>query len=76
MLAVVLEADLAVNLGEQRVIFAQPDVQAGFKAATLLPDEDRPAGDEVAVMALDAEPLGVAVAPVAGTALPFFVSHC
>ncbi len=46
VLAVILEADLAVDLREQRVVLAETDVQAGLEAAALLPHEDRPAGDE------------------------------
>ena len=65
MLAVVLEADLAVDLGEQRVIFAEPDIEAGFEAASLLTHEDRPAGDEIPVVTLDAETLRIAVPAVA-----------
>ena len=64
VLAVVFEADLAVDLGEQRVILAQPDVEPGLEAASLLPHEDRPAGDEVAVVTLDAETLRIAVRPL------------
>ena len=76
MLAVVLEADLAVNLGEERVILAQADVQTRLEPAALLTDEDRTARDHVAVVTLDPQPLRVRVAAVAGTALPFFVSLC
>ena len=65
----------AVDLGEQRVVLAEPDVEAGTEPAAALAHEDRSAGHDVAVEPLDAEALRVAVAPVAGTALSFFCSH-
>jgi hypothetical protein len=34
--AVVFEADLARDLGEERVVLAEPDVQAGLEAAATL----------------------------------------
>jgi hypothetical protein len=57
VLAVVLEADLAVDLGEQGVIFAEPDIEARLETTSLLTHEDRPAGDEIPVVTLDAETL-------------------
>jgi hypothetical protein len=65
VLAVVLEAHLAVNLREQRVVLAEPDVQAGLEAPAFLAHENRAARNEVAVVAFDAESLRVAVAAVA-----------
>ena len=53
----------------------QADVQARAEAAAALAHEDRSAGDDVAVEPLHAEALRVAVAPVAGAALTFFVCH-
>jgi hypothetical protein len=64
VLAVIFEPDLAVNLREQRVVLAEPDVQTRVEPASLLTDENRSAGDDVAVVALDAEALRVAVAAV------------
>jgi hypothetical protein len=65
VLAVIFEADLAIDLGEQGVVLAQADVEAWFEAAPLLTDENRSAGDEVAVVTLDAETLRIAVSTVA-----------
>src|SRR5687767_11444550 len=65
VLAVVFEADLAVDLREQGVILAQPDVEPGLEAASLLPHENRAARHEVAVVTLDAETLRIAVSTVA-----------
>ena len=70
--AVVRELHGAVDLGEQRVVLAEPDVQARTEAASALAHQNRSAGHDVAVEALDAEALRVAVAPVAGAALSFF----
>ena len=53
----------------------EPGVEARTEATPALADDDRAAGDEVAVVRLDAEALRVRVAPVAGAALTFFVCH-
>ena len=65
VLAVILEADLAVDLGEERVVLAEADVQARLESTSLLAHQDRPAGDEIAVVTLHAEALRIAVAAVA-----------
>ena len=61
----VFKADTARDLREERVVFAEPDVQPGREAPAALPYENRSAGHDVAVMTLDAEPLRIAVAAVA-----------
>ena len=63
--AVVGELHAAGDLREQRVVLAAADVQAGPEPPAALADENRAAGHEVAVESLDAEPLRIAVAPVA-----------
>src|SRR4029079_5874874 len=75
VLAVVFEADLAVHLRKERVVLAEPDVEPGLEASALLAHENRSASDDVAVVTLHAEALRIAVAPVAGAALTFFMSH-
>jgi len=72
---VVFELDRAGDLREQRVVLAQPDVQAGTELPAALSDEDRTARHDVAIEPLHAEALRVAVAAVARAALTFFVSH-
>jgi len=62
--AFVLELDNAWDFREQRVVFANADVQTRLELGAVLPDKDRSAGNEHTIMALDAEPLRVAVAPV------------
>src|SRR5688572_4783567 len=74
-LTVILELHLAGDLREQRVILAQADVEAGLVLASALADENRAPGHEVAVEALDAEPLRVAVAAVTRRSLSFFCRH-
>ena len=59
---------------KKRVVFAETDIEPGLEAASTLAHQDRPAGDDVAVVALDAETLRIAVSPVARTALSFFMS--
>jgi hypothetical protein len=55
--AVILELDHALDLREQRVVLAEADVQARAELAAALADENRAAGDEVAVELLAAKPL-------------------
>ena len=62
--AVVFELDRAVDLREQGVVLAAADVEAGIESAAALAHQDRPAGHDVAVEALDAEALRIAVAAV------------
>src|SRR6478672_3723124 len=73
--AVVLELHAPGGLGEDRVVLAEAGVQARLKTAAALADNDGAAGDDVAVVRLDAEPLRVGIAPVARAALSFFMSH-
>src|SRR5260221_8026064 len=74
--AVVLEPHAPGNLREDRVVFSDAGVEAGPEASSPLAHDDRAAADEVAVVGLDAEPLGVGIAAVSRAALSFFVSHC
>src|SRR4030095_16965424 len=73
--SVILVPDPAGNFRKQRVVLAEPDVQAGAEPPTALSDEDRSARHEVAVVALDSEPLSVAVAAVSRAALAFLMRH-
>jgi hypothetical protein len=73
--AVIFELHPAGNLREERVVLAQSDIEAGLKLAAALPDENRTAGDEVAVVALDAETLRIAVPTVARTSLALLGCH-
>ena len=63
--AVILELHAAVDLREQRVVLAEPDVESRPEAPSALAHQDGTAGDDVAVEPLDAQTLRVAVAPVA-----------
>src|SRR5438093_8869252 len=73
--AVVFVAHPPVDFREQRVVFAQSDVQPRQEPPSALAHEDGPAGHDVAVVAFHAEPLRVAVPAVPRTALAFFVCH-
>src|SRR5262249_48098191 len=73
--AVVLELHAAGDLREDRVVLAEPGVQAGTEAPSALPHDDGASGDKVTVVRLDAQPLRIRVAAVAGAALTFLVSH-
>src|SRR5688572_32365992 len=74
-LTVIFDLHHAGDLREQRVVLAEADVEAGQVLAPALAHEDRAAGHEVAVEALDAEPLRVAVAAVTRRSLSFFCRH-
>ncbi len=63
--AVVLEPDAPGDLREDRVVLAEARVQPGTETPAALPHDDGAAGDDVAVVRLDAQPLRVGVAAVA-----------
>src|SRR5438132_1339186 len=63
--AAVLEADNAADFGEQGVVFAAADVQAGLNAGSALAHDDSAARHQLAAEGLYAQPLRVAIAPVA-----------
>src|SRR5512132_1712310 len=63
-LAACLEDDLAVSLGEDRVVPADPGAGARAEARAALAHDDRPGADALAVEDLDAKHLRVRVAPV------------
>src|SRR5258707_1687403 len=73
--AVVLEPDESIREGEEGVVLGQPDVLPWLPFGAVLAEDDRPAADRLTAEALDPEPLGIAVAPVAARALPFLVRH-
>src|SRR5437870_7810238 len=74
-LALVLEVDDPVDLGEERVIAADADVLAGIELRAALSDDDRSTGHELAGEALDAEHFRLRVAAVARRTLSLFMSH-
>ena len=59
VLALVLEADDAVDLGEEGVVFAAAYVGAGLERGPALTDDDAATEDGLAAEYFDAEPLGV-----------------
>jgi hypothetical protein len=73
--ALVLKLHNARNLCEQRVVFADTDVQAGLELGAALPDQDGSTCDEFPGKPLYTQPLRVAVAAVTRTADAFFMSH-
>src|SRR5260370_9672286 len=70
-----LEPHVAVDLREEGVVRAEPDVEAGPEARAALPDEDAAARDELAAEALHPQHLRIAVTGVAGAADALLVSH-
>ena len=73
--ALVVEVHDPVDLREQGIVLGAADVQSRLQRRAALPDEDRTARHELAGKTLHAEALAVAIAPVAGRTLTFFVCH-
>src|SRR3954471_8253896 len=61
--------------GVERVVLADPDALAGMEAGAALADDDLAACHVLAREDLDAQALGVRIAPVAGGAEPLLMSH-
>jgi hypothetical protein len=67
-LATVFEFDHAGDFGEERIVFAPADIDAGLDGCAALAHDDGTTGDELSAEDLHTEPLRVGVAPVFGTA--------
>ena len=65
----------AIDLSEQRVVLAHPDVLACSEARTTLTHEDRTGRDLLTSEALHSESLGPRVATVLCASETFLVSH-
>src|SRR5690606_14379729 len=65
----------AVDEGEEGEVATHADVVAREVLRPALADEDGAGADDVTVVALDTQPLGLAVAPVSGAAHTLFVRH-
>jgi hypothetical protein len=63
-LSAIHELNAACDFGEERVVFALADVQAGFHTGAALPNDDGTAGDKLSAECLKAKPLRVGVASV------------
>ncbi len=59
VLATVLEANHAADLGEEGVVLAAADVGAGLKRGSTLTDDNAATEDGLTTEYLDSEPLGV-----------------
>ena len=59
-----LELDLAVLEREQRIIAADPDVEAGGELGPALPDDDGTGRDSLTTISFDPAILSIAVAAV------------
>src|SRR2546422_3115569 len=69
------ESELAVALGEDRVVLADPGAGARAEARSALANDDHSCLHHLAVEQLDAEALRIRVAPVSGGAKTFLMSH-
>src|SRR5882672_11808071 len=76
VVALALEANVTVGGREQRVVDAQAHVDARLEAGAPLAHDDAARRDELPAEALDAQSLGVRIAPVAGAADALLVCHC
>src|SRR5882762_11090866 len=70
-----IEANIAVNQRENRVIASEADVFARLKFRAALAHDDVAGDDHLAAEFFYAQPLADAVAAVLDAALSFFVSH-
>jgi len=59
MLAFVLEADDAIDLGEEGIVFAATDVGTWLERGAALTDDDASTEDRLPTEYFDSEPLGV-----------------
>src|SRR6185369_6813435 len=73
--AALLELHPARDLREQRMVRAGADVRARAHGCTALPDQDISCQNGFAAEAFYAQPLGMRVAAVSGTAACFFMCH-
>src|SRR5262245_57739879 len=74
-IAAPLELHVAVHFREQRVVRAEPDVEAGLEPRAALADQDGPARHELAGEPLNAEHLVIRIAAVSRAADTLLVSH-
>jgi hypothetical protein len=63
--AMIFKPYTSVDFREQRIVFAEADVDAWREPAAALPHENRSTRHDIAVVALHAEALRIAVAAVA-----------
>src|SRR5205807_8889814 len=75
LLVLVLELDLPVHQGEEGVVRRTAHVGAGMKLGAPLPHQDMAGPHVLAPEPLDAEVLGIRVAPVARGADTLLVRH-
>jgi hypothetical protein len=70
-----LKPDITINLREERVIAAKPDVIAWVQVRSTLPNEDISGCDAVPRKSLDAKPFTAAISPITCTSAAFFMRH-
>ncbi len=70
-----LEANYSVDLRVNRVVFADAHIVAYPELGSSLPDHNCAGPHQLAIVSLHAEPLGIAVPPVALAAYAFLMSH-
>ena len=75
-IAAVGKLDTAGDLGEERVVGADADVDARLDAGAALAHDDGAAGYELAAKGLHAQPLCIGIASVCGAASTLLMCHC
>lgn len=73
--AVLIERDFAIGEGEEGPIAAGADVLSGNEFGAALTDENAAGGDKFTAETFHAKPFADAIAPIADTALTFFMCH-
>src|ERR1700722_13199807 len=69
------EFNLAVFQGKQGVVRADSDVKTRLEFCSALAEDNGTGRDDLPTVGFNAEILGIAVAPVPGGALSFFMCH-
>ena len=69
------ELDVTIDAGEERVVLAHPDVDAGMHLRASLPDDDAARTDRFATVDLHAQPFRLGIAPVARASACLLVCH-
>jgi hypothetical protein len=69
-----LKSDETINLGEESVVFPDPDIVSGMELGTPLPDQNAACGYQLATEPFHTQTLGITVPAVSRTSDSLFMS--
>jgi hypothetical protein len=72
---VILEANTTINLGEDRIILSNADIQPRPESASPLPNKNGATSHDIPIESLHTKTLCVAVTTVPRASLSFFMCH-